>query len=190
MITTTAWSLRMLHRCHYNPAFTRRCTETICISKRALSISADNTSLTRPKYNHITIIGGGIAGLSTARYLLRHDSRINVTIIDKHTEIPKVAKSSSSYPTYDEQQIDLLHYNIPSRRNGNVLCPSLTVPWTTRSLWSEVFLPFLKSRFVKEKEMNRPQIITFDVPALLSDRNMVSSCIFIVIIQITYDHLC
>ena len=173
MIVTTALHLRW-HRFHFHLPSSITCIETLSIiSTRAFSINTNNTdnSLTHPKYDHITIVGGGIAGLSTARYLLHHDNRINVTIIDKFTEIP----NAKSYSTYDKQQIDLLHYNIPSRRNGNVLCPSLTVPWTTRSLWSEVFLPFLKSYFVKEKDLIRPQTISFDVPALLGDRSMVSS---------------
>lgn len=170
IVTTAALALRQ-HRFRFHSASSRTCIETLSISTRAFSISTENSFPTHPKYNHITIVGGGIAGLSTARYLLHHDNRINVTIIDKFTEIP----NAKSYSTYDKQQIDLLHYNIPSRRNGNVLCPSLTVPWTTRSLWSEVFLPFLKSYFVKEKDLIRPQTISFDVPALLGDRSMVSS---------------
>jgi myosin-crossreactive antigen len=133
------------------------------------SLSINNIDHYTPKYENIIIIGGGIAGLSTARYLLANDKNIHITIIDKNTEIPNQAP----YSTYDKQQVDLLHYNIPSRRNGNVLCPSLTVPWTTRSLWNEAFLPLMKSYFGSNEKGDRPANITFDVPSLLLDGNMV-----------------
>ena len=133
------------------------------------TFSSTVNCLDQSKYSDIIIIGGGIAGLSTARYLLAHDANINVTIIDKNEALPNL----SSYPTYDKQQVDLLHYNIPSRRNGNVLCPSLTVPWTTRSLWNEAFLPLVKSYFGSKKG-SRTATISFDAPSLISNRDMVS----------------
>ena len=137
-------------------------------SSRALSTCDNMTS----KYNSIIIIGGGIAGLSTARYILQHEKNIEVTIVDKNN-LP--GKQLDPYLTYDKQQVDLLHYNIPSRRNGNVLCPSLTIPWTTRSLWSEAFLPLLKSYFGKKGKGSMPTTISFDVPSLLTNTNMVRS---------------
>lgn len=130
-------------------------------------------SLDRPKYGSVIIIGGGIAGLSTARYLLRHDTRIRITIIDNNTDI--LPNQSTSYSSYAQQQINLMHFNIPSRRNGNMLCPSLTIPWTTRSLWSEAFLPLMKSYFAATHKKGRaPPTISFDLPTLMLDRNMVS----------------
>jgi len=130
-------------------------------------------SLENPKYGSVIIIGGGIAGLSTARYLLRHDKRIRITIIDNNTDI--MPNQSTSYPSYAQQQINLMHCNIPSRRNGNMLCPSLTIPWTTRSLWSEAFLPMMTSYFApKNKKARAPPTISFDLPSLMLDRNMVS----------------
>ena len=129
------------------------------------------TTMAEPKYNEIIVIGGGIAGLSTARYLLAQGNDIRVTIIDKNQPLPEQA----SYETYDKQQMDLLHYNIPSRRNGNVLCPSLTVPWTTRSLWKEAFLPLIKSYWGRGEKSGIPATISFDTPSLLWNRDMVST---------------
>ena len=121
----------------------------------------------------IIIIGGGIAGLSTARYLLHHtehDKSATITLIDKNYVESSPGASSSSPSSYEEQVLQP-HLSIPSRRNGNVLCPSLTVPWTTRSLWKETFLPGLKS-LISSSESSVPSI-TFEWSSLLMDRKMV-----------------
>ena len=114
---------------------------------------------------HIIILGGGIAGLATARYLLQHSRRndigcISITLIDKNVDVMM----------HEEQRIRRRpHLNIPSRRNGNYLCPSLTVPWTARPLWSEVIMPGLKSAL---DGGSRPPI-SFDWKYLIADKNMV-----------------
>jgi hypothetical protein len=135
------------------------------------TISLGHASTAHPKHQNIIILGGGIAGLSTARYLLHYDRNIRITIIDKNIEA--IPKRSTPYAAYDKQQVDLMHFNIPSRRNGNVLCPSLTVPWTTRSLWSEAFLPLLKSYFYTNKKEHAPPTISFDISSLMWNRDMV-----------------
>jgi hypothetical protein len=129
---------------------------------------------------HIIILGGGIAGLSTARYLLRHTEQsqsVKITLIDRNIDddyIQRKEKKKIS-SSYEQQQTNYLNYSIPSRRNGNVLCPSLTIPWTTRSLWEEVILPGIKSLFAinNNNSGDRPTI-TFDWQALLTDRNIYS----------------
>lgn len=114
---------------------------------------------------HIVILGGGIAGLATARYLLQHARQndigsISITLIDKNVDVMM----------HEEQRIRRRpHLNIPSRRNGNYLCPSLTVPWTARPLWSEVIMPGLKSAL---DGGSRPPI-SFDWKYLIADKNMV-----------------
>ena len=126
---------------------------------------------------HIIILGGGIAGLATARYLLQHAQRsdiggILITLIDKNvdTTISKTGNSPAS--TYEEQITRRRpHMNIPSRRNGNYLCPSLTVPWTARPLWKDVILPGLKSAL----DGGPRPAISFDWKSMIADKNMVRS---------------
>lgn len=124
---------------------------------------------------HIIILGGGIAGLSTARYLLgntQHSRNIKVTVIDRNID---VSLAGASPPiSYEQQQTDYLHYSIPSRRNGNVLCPSLTIPWTTRSLWKEAFLPGIKSLFSSPGNGDSRPSITFEWQSLVTDKAMYS----------------
>jgi hypothetical protein len=121
----------------------------------------------------IIILGGGIAGLSTARYLLHHARRnegagIAITLIDKNDDV-MMSTHDSPASSYEEQINRRPHFNIPSRRNGNYLCPSLTVPWTARPLWKEVILPGLKSAV----NGGPRSPISFDWPSLIADRNMV-----------------
>jgi hypothetical protein len=128
---------------------------------------------------HIIILGGGIAGLSTARYLLRHTEQnqsVKITLIDRNIDDDYIQRKEKKMisSSYEQQQTDYLHYSIPSRRNGNVLCPSLTIPWTTRSLWEEAILPGIKSLFAIEKNSGGRPTITFDWQALLTDRNIYS----------------
>ena len=134
----------------------------------------------------IIIIGGGIAGLSTARYLLHHtehDKSATITLIDKNYVESSPGASSSIPSSYEEQMLcQQPHLSIPSRRNGNVLCPSLTVPWTTRSLWKETFLPGLKC-LISSSESSVPSI-TFEWSSLLMDRKMVCGLFLIVSISI------
>lgn len=121
---------------------------------------------------HIIILGGGIAGLSTCHYLLRQTQQCKsarITLIDKNDDA--LPTSSSKSTSYEQQMCEQMHRAIPSRRNGNVLCPSLTVPWTTRSLWKEVFWPGLKS-YLSSDESIKPPSISFDWPSLIMDRNM------------------
>ena len=125
----------------------------------------------------IVIIGGGIAGLSTARFLLGGGRRI--TLIDRNVDaLPSNGNDSSSSSSCDASSYERRlvegrpHMNIPSRRNGNVLCPSLTVPWTTRSLWKEAILPGLKSAVGYGGGGVAPSV-TFDWASLATNRNMV-----------------
>ena len=123
---------------------------------------------------HIIILGGGIAGLSTARYLLQHTQHAKstrITLIDRNVDILPSNNTLSSSSSYEQQICDQLHYSIPSRRNGNVLCPSLTIPWTTRSLWKEAFFPGLKS--ILGSSDRSSSSITFDWSSLVMDRDMV-----------------
>lgn len=124
----------------------------------------------KSKSEHIIILGGGIAGLSTARYLLQLSNFTRITLIDRNVDLN--SPDNSKYPSsYEEQICSQMHMNIPSRRNGNVLCPSLTIPWTTRPLWKEAILPGLKSILSSGGDASPP--ITFDWPSLIIDRNMV-----------------
>ena len=172
-------------------------TKTPASSKFAKPVFVSNESQVegsrQSNREHILILGGGIAGLSTARYLLSHTQRnqnLNITLIDRNVGIltnklsPSsssggVEKRSSSPPSpssYEQHQLDLPHFSVPSRKNGNMLCPSLTVPWTTRSLWDEAFLPVLKSYYISAEKAGtavRPPSISFDWASLISDRNMV-----------------
>ena len=139
----------------------------------------DNNSTTK-KCEHVIILGGGIAGLSTARYLLHHTPTggVNITLIDKNTDLLPGANSSVSPKSYEEQICTQLHYNIPSRRNGNVICPSLTVPWTTRPHWSEAIRPGLKSLLgLGGPDESNTLSITFDLPSLVMDRNLVRASV-------------
>jgi hypothetical protein len=126
------------------------------------------TTITGAKCEHMIILGGGIAGLSTARYLLsyaQHQNKsVKITLIDGNVDY--VPTNNSAHPSSRERS----HKNIPSRRNGNVLCPSLTVPWTTRSLWNEAILPGMKS-LVSSTEPSPS--VTFDWPSLMT-KDMVS----------------
>ena len=158
-------SYHLSYRAFVPALFASRFPSISATPQRAVSSIIGRSKVS--KYNDIIIIGGGIAGLSTARYLLQNDKHLQITIIDKNDALP----DRSCIKTYDKQQKDIMHYNIPSRRNGNVLCPSLTVPWTTRSLWNEVFLSTMKTHLMKE-EKHRPTI-SFDVPSLLMNKNMV-----------------
>lgn len=135
-------------------------------------VKVKNAITTREKCERILILGGGIAGLSTARYLLDHaqqnDKRVQITLIDANTDfLPTIHTLPSNQPSTNER----LHKNIPSRRNGNVLCPSLTVPWTNRSLWNEAILPGIKSVLVSSTEPSPS--VTFDWPSLVTDKDMV-----------------
>ncbi|KAK1732317.1 D-amino acid dehydrogenase [Skeletonema marinoi] len=143
------------------------------IASRSLTSSSAATS---QKKQHIIILGGGIAGLSTARYLLGHTQQhrnVNITLIDRNV----VDNNNNTQPssTYEEQQTEYPHFSTPSRRNGNVLCPSLTIPWTTRSLFNEAIKPAIKSVFAFNNNQadDRPAI-TFDWKSLMSDRSMYS----------------
>lgn len=139
------------------------------------------------KTEHVIILGGGIAGLSSARYLLaltEKEKNLTISLIDKNIASIDSNKNSeshqskstenyesqaaTSFESYVVQQIDFPHFNIPSRRNGNVLCPSLTVPWTSRSLWSDAFLPMLKNFVTKRSTSNSS--IHFDWPHLVKDK--------------------
>ena len=133
---------------------------------------AQNITVTSEKCERILILGGGIAGLSTARYLLDHahqqNKSVKVTLIDENVDfLPTISTLPSLHPSSTEER---LHKNIPSRRNGNVLCPSLTVPWTSRSLWNEAILPQIKS-IVRSNEPSPS--VTFDWPSLMNDKDMV-----------------
>ncbi|KAL9180305.1 hypothetical protein ACHAXT_008275 [Thalassiosira profunda] len=125
-------------------------------------------SSSSPSPERVVILGGGMAGLSTARYLLRHaQSSIDVTLIDSNTDLLP-AKPPTSGASYVEELCEQNHNCIPSRRNGNVICPSLTVPWTARSLWAEAFWPGLKSAFGNSEGPSAS--ISFDWPSLMRDR--------------------
>ena len=131
---------------------------------------------TAAEQHNIIILGGGIAGLSTARYLLRHTeshSNVKITLIDRNDIVDGINIQPSL--SYAEQQSEYPHFCTPSRRNGNVLCPSLTIPWTTRSLFSEAIMPALKSFLFSPggtaNSVNRPAI-TFDWANIIFDRNI------------------
>lgn len=145
---------------------------TIALSSSYGKVVNNDITVPDKKCEHILILGGGIAGLATARFLLHYSERQNmndlkVTIIDRNSDILTAANSTPSCYSPSEKR---LHKNIPSRRNGNVLCPSLTVPWTARSLWSEAIFPGMKS-FVYSSEPS--PAVTFDLPSLISDKDMV-----------------
>ncbi|KAL7429734.1 hypothetical protein ACHAXM_001863 [Skeletonema potamos] len=128
---------------------------------------------------HIVILGGGIAGLSTARYLLGRteqlQNNVKVTLIDRNNDDNNASNAPVS--SYEQQRALYSHFSIPSRRNGNVLCPSLTIPWTTRSIFNEAIMPAIKSIFAMNsnttQQADRPAI-TFDWKALMSDKSMYS----------------
>jgi len=160
-------------------------------SQRKLVAPLSSSSSGEGHNNNILILGGGIAGLSTARYLLhyiRHHQNHNttVTLIDKNIDaLEEIQIKYDSYRrplSYEERMSSggRPHKNIPSRRNGNYLCPSLIVPWTDRPLWSEVIVPLLqfglgfgtrKSNENHQRRRRRPPI-TFDWQSILADRNM------------------
>jgi hypothetical protein len=97
--------------------------------------------------------GGGASGI------------MSITLIDRNAD-------ATAPITNDEERIGRHrrpHRSIPSRGNGNYLCPSLTVPWTARPLWGEALMPGLRYAFAGGP---RPPI-SFDWPSLIADRNMV-----------------
>jgi len=59
-----------------------------------------NVTITSENCERILILGGGIAGLSTARYLLQHTQqqniRANITIIDRNIDILPTANTLPS----------------------------------------------------------------------------------------------
>ena len=140
-------------------------------SSNRSKVAKQNVTITSENCEHILILGAGIAGLSTARYLLQHTQQQNIrakiTIIDRNIDI---LPTINTLPSLHSPHHARLHKNIPSRRNGNVLCPSLTVPWTTRSLWNEAILPGLKT-IISSREPTPS--ISFDWPSLMSDKDMV-----------------
>ena len=160
----------------------KRLLDMVRITHRSqIRFASLSSSSSAEGHNNILILGGGIAGLSTARYLLRYarhhrNNNTTVTLIDKNIDVlEEINYDSSRCPLSYEERISSgrPHKNIPSRRNGNYLCPSLIVPWTARPLWSEVILPLLKFGLGSGRGKNhRRPPITFDWPSLLADRNM------------------
>ena len=67
-----------------------------------------------PASTDVLIVGGGIAGICTAHYLLRQSSAITVRLID---ELPGVAQATS-------------------RINGGLICPSLSNSWTNMPIFT------------------------------------------------------
>ena len=67
-----------------------------------------------PASTDVIIVGGGIAGICTAHYLLRQSSNITVRLID---ELPGVARATS-------------------RINGGLICPSLSNSWTNMPIFA------------------------------------------------------
>eukprot|EP00986_Skeletonema_menzelii_P015346 scaffold11548_cov97-Skeletonema_menzelii.AAC.2 len=133
-------------------------------------------SITTSSAEHIIILGGGIAGLSTARYLLGHTHEhrnVRITLIDRNF-VDVENKSTVPSSAYEDQQTEYPHLSTPSRRNGNVLCPSLTIPWTSRSLFNETIMPAIKAAFASKDNPAAQPAITFDWKSLVSDRSMYS----------------
>lgn len=162
----------------------KRLLDTVRITPRSqIRFASLSSSSSGEGCNNILILGGGIAGLSTARYLLhytRHlqnNNNTTITLIDKNIDaLEKIKYNSCRRPLSYEERISYgrPHKNIPSRRNGNYLCPSLIVPWTARPLWSEVILPLLKFGLGSGQGSNNHQRppISFDWKSLLADRDM------------------
>ena len=76
--------------------------------------SSNNTELnSNPFSTDVLIIGGGVAGICTAHYLLRQSTNITVRLID---ELPGVARATS-------------------RINGGLICPSLSNSWTNMPIF-------------------------------------------------------
>ena len=67
-----------------------------------------------PASTDVIIVGGGIAGICTAHYLLRQSSTITVRLVD---ELPGVAQATS-------------------RINGGLICPSLSNSWTNMPIFA------------------------------------------------------
>eukprot|EP00573_Skeletonema_grethae_P004513 CAMPEP_0201698506 /NCGR_PEP_ID=MMETSP0578-20130828/19583_1 /ASSEMBLY_ACC=CAM_ASM_000663 /TAXON_ID=267565 /ORGANISM="Skeletonema grethea, Strain CCMP 1804" /LENGTH=467 /DNA_ID=CAMNT_0048185067 /DNA_START=61 /DNA_END=1464 /DNA_ORIENTATION=- len=146
----------------------------MAVAARQKMITARSMASSSSVEQHIIILGGGIAGLSTARYLLGYTHRhrnVKITLIDRNAaEI----KNKLPSPTYEEQHAEYPHFSTPSRRNGNVLCPSLNIPWTSKSLLKETIMPAVKSVFATNDSPSAPLAITFDWKSLISDRSMYS----------------
>jgi len=132
------------------------------------------------KTEHVVILGGGIAGLSSARYLLaltEKEKNLTISLIDKNVGSIDANKKSelnqsnstenyesraaTLFESYVQQQIDFPHFNIPSRRNGNVLCPSLTVPWTVDLSISVERRVFAHVEKLRDKKWHSKFINTF-----------------------------
>ncbi|GMI02287.1 hypothetical protein TrLO_g7397 [Triparma laevis f. longispina] len=69
-------------------------------------------SFIRASDKHVVVVGGGIAGITTAFNILDQVANSKVTLVEK---APKVAQGASS-------------------KNGFLLCPSLDYPWTSNSI--------------------------------------------------------
>lgn len=117
----------------------KRLLDTVRITPRSqIRFASLSSSSSAEGHNNILILGGGIAGLSTARYLLRYarhhrNNNTTVTLIDKNIDVlEEINYDSSRCPLPYEERISSgrPHKNILSRRNGNYLCPSLIFPWT------------------------------------------------------------
>lgn len=106
------------------------------IAARTASSSMHTGNSTMNENEHIIILGGGMAGLSTARYLLHHTTKAKkttrITLIDGNPDILS-ANKNSPYSSYEEQICCQRHLNVPSRRNGNVI-------WS--AIFSNIMLAF------------------------------------------------
>ena len=116
----------------------------------------------------VNVLGGGIAGLCTTRYLLKYSKDCKVTLIDKESDL--ALGSANPFASYDEQVSARPHRSIPSRRNGNVLCPSLTVPWTSKSMWKEVVEPSMRGAFGRRPAAAGMPSVSFDWPTIVRHR--------------------
>lgn len=140
---------------------------------------------------HVNVLGGGIAGLCTTRYLLKYSKDCKVTLIDKEPDL--ALSSTKPITSYDEQVSSRPHRCIPSRRNGNVLCPSLTVPWTSKSMWKEVAEPAIRGAFGRRPAAAGMPSVSFDWPTLVKDRRFWSFAAHFMLQKFAFgrqDHQC
>ena len=110
-----------------------------------------SSCISSPTSTDVLIVGGGIAGICTAHYLLRQSSDITVRLID---ELPGVARATS-------------------RINGGLICPSLSNSWTNMPIFAgndALACMAVQQLLGSGNDSGRASLLKFDPKLLLDAR--------------------